>query len=107
MVKRSIYIAVDGLDEVNLKIAFNDVDFCLRIREKHYLNVYTPYAQAYHHESYSRGPEVTALQQVRFQQEVEYMQHRHAGILKSGDPYYNPHLSLESESFELARTIHE
>lgn len=102
MVKRSIYTEVGGLDEVNLKIAFNDVDFCLRIREKHYLNVYTPFAEAYHHESYSRGHEITTQQQARFQEEVEYMLQRHTGILESGDPYYNPQLSLENESFEIA-----
>ena len=102
MVKRDIYDKVAGLDAENLKIAFNDVDFCLRIREKGYLNVFTPYCEAYHHESVSRGYEITAEQQNRFNQEVEYMEHRHADILRNGDPYYNHQLSLHHEDFSLA-----
>jgi len=102
MVKRDIYNKVAGLDAENLKIAFNDVDFCLRIREKGYLNVFTPYCEAYHHESISRGYELTAEQQNRFNKEVGYMEHRHADILRNGDPYYNPQLSLHHEDFSLA-----
>ncbi len=99
MLKKDIYDEVGGLDAENLEIAFNDVDFCLRIREKGYLNVFTPYCEAYHHESISRGYEVTTEQQDRFNREVEYMTHRHAGILKSGDPYYNRNLTLDHEDF--------
>jgi len=103
MVKRDLYNEVEGLDSENLKIAFNDVDFCLRIREKGYLNVFTPYCEAYHHESISRGHEITEEQQNRFNKEVEYMAHRHAGILKTGDPYYNHQLTLHHEDFSLAQ----
>jgi len=101
MVKKKIFEEVGGLDAENLKIAFNDVDFCLRIREKGFLNVFTPYCEAYHHESVSRGYEITAEQQNRFNKEVGYMAHRHAGVLESGDPYYNEHLTLDHENFSL------
>jgi len=102
MVKRKIYDEVNGLDSENLKIAFNDVDFCLRIRERGYLNVFTPYCEAYHHESVSRGHETTAERQNRFNKETEYMANRHADLLKSGDPYYNHQLSMHYEDFSLA-----
>ena len=91
-----------GLDAENLKIAFNDVDFCLRIREKGYLNVFTPYCEAYHHESLSRGYETTAEQEDRFNKESEFMLHRHANLLESGDPYYNLQLTIQHEDFSLA-----
>ena len=102
MVKRDIYDEVDGLDAENLKIAFNDVDFCLRIREKGYLNVFTPYCEAYHHESLSRGYETTAEQEDRFNRESEYMLNRHASLLERGDPYYNLQLTIQHEDFSLA-----
>lgn len=102
MVKKNIYEEVGGLDAENLKIAFNDVDFCLRIREKGYLNVFTPYCEAYHHESLSRGYETTAEQVDRFNKESEYMLHRHASLLESGDPYYNLQLTIQHEDFSLA-----
>ena len=102
MVKRQIYDEIDGLDEDNLKIAFNDVDFCLRIREKGYLNVFTPYCEAIHHESISRGHEITLEQQERFNREVDYMAMRHGKLLERGDPYYNHALTLVYENFSLA-----
>lgn len=103
MVKRKIFDEVDGLDADNLKIAFNDIDFCLRIREKGYLNVFTPYCEAFHHESVSRGYEETEEQKNRFKIEVEYMALRHAALLQRGDPYYNSNLSLVFEDFSLAQ----
>ncbi len=101
MVKRSVYDLVSGLNENELKIAFNDVDFCLRLREHGLLNVYTPYCEAYHHESVSRGVEDSPEKIARFNSEVNYMLARHTKILKDGDPYYNPNLSLEREDFSL------
>ena len=85
-----------------MKIAFNDVDFCLRIRERNYLNVFTPYCEAYHYESHTRGYEDSPEKQARFEQEVRFMLRRHAGILQSGDPYYNRNLTLEHEGFQSA-----
>ncbi|MDY6969239.1 MAG: glycosyltransferase, partial [Spirochaetota bacterium] len=101
MVKKSVYLDVGGLNEEELSIAYNDVDFCLRLREKGYLNVFTPYCEAYHHESLSRGGEDTRDKLKRFQNEIKYMQKRHAEILKKGDPYYNPNLTLTRENFGL------
>lgn len=101
LVKRSIYEAVGGLNEVDLKVAFNDIDFCLRVREAGYDNVWTPYAELYHHESISRGYEDTDEKLKRFNSEVRYMKERWGSVLQS-DPYYNPNLTLESEDFAYA-----
>jgi GT2 family glycosyltransferase len=102
MVKRRLFEEVGGLDAENLQVAFNDVDFCLKLRERGYLNVFTPYCQAWHHESISRGYEDTGEKQERFRQEVLYMLERHAGILQAGDPYYSPNLTLEHENFSMS-----
>ncbi|MBD3839950.1 MAG: glycosyltransferase, partial [Epsilonproteobacteria bacterium] len=101
MVKSKIFKELQGLNEENLKIAFNDVDFCLRVQEKGYRNIFTPYCEAYHHESISRGVEDSAEKVARFNSEIEYMQERHKEILKNGDPYYNPNLTLDREDFSL------
>jgi len=102
MVKRHIFEEVDGLNEDELKIVFNDVDFCLRVQDKGYLNLFTPYCEAYHHESISRGFEDTVEKQDRFNTEIIYMQKRHKSILENGDPYYNPNLTLSKEDFSYA-----
>ena len=94
MVRRDVFEKVGGLNEVDLKIAFNDVDFCLRVREAGYQVIYTPYAVLYHYESKSRGYEDTPEKQARFGTEVRYMQERHADALRAGDPFYNPNLTL-------------
>lgn len=101
MVKKNLYQALDGLDERNLPVALNDVDFCLRLREQGYLNVFTPYCELYHHESRSRGLENTPDKQARFQQEICYLRQRHAALFTRGDPYYSPHLPLDRETFGL------
>jgi len=101
MIKHSIYDQIDGLDEENLKIAFNDVDFCLRVQEKGYLNVFTPYAEAYHHESISRGAEDSPEKIARFNSEVTYTQERHKELLQKGDPFYNKNLTLDCEDFSI------
>ncbi len=99
MVKKSIFDTMNGLNENDLKIAFNDIDFCLRVQEQGYLNVFTPYCEAYHHESVSRGKDDIPEKVARFNSEVAYMLERHIKILKKGDPYYNPNLTLASENF--------
>ncbi len=101
MVKKSLYLALGGLDEINLPIAFNDVDFCLRLREQGYLNVFTPYCELYHYESRSRGPETISHRKQQFRQECHYLRQRHSTIFDKGDPYYNPHLPLNRETFGL------
>jgi O-antigen biosynthesis protein len=94
MVRKDVFFEIGGMDAQNLVVAFNDVDFCLKLREKGYLVVYTPYAVLRHYESLSRGYEVDLG-------EVAYMQRRHAGLLEKGDPYYNPNLTREKGDFSL------
>jgi glycosyltransferase involved in cell wall biosynthesis/SAM-dependent methyltransferase len=101
VVRKAIYQEVGGLDEVNLPIAFNDVDFCLRVAKAGYRNVWTPYAEMYHHESASRGYEDTPQKQARFTKEVNYMK-QHWGERLLSDPAYNPNLTICSEDFSLA-----
>lgn len=100
MVKRSVFEAVNGFDE-KLKVAFNDIDFCLRVREIGKLVVYNPYAELYHYESKSRGAEDTKEKQERFMGEVIKMQKRWGKLLDAGDPYYNPNLTLNGHDFSL------
>ncbi len=100
IIKKSIFEEVDGLDEVNLKVAFNDVDFCLRVQEAGYLNIWTPFAELYHHESATRGLEDTPQKQERFMNEVIYVQSRWPRLRE--DYTYNPNLTLEHEDFGLA-----
>jgi GT2 family glycosyltransferase len=100
MVRRALYLEVDGLDE-RLAVAFNDIDFCLRLRQAGYQNVWTPFAELYHHESASRGIDDTPDKRQRFVSEVELMQSRWGEQLQR-DPAYNPNLSLDRECYELA-----
>src|SRR5690606_6046335 len=83
---------VGGLDE-RLQVAFNDIDFCLKLRAAGYRNVWTPFARMYHRESASRGADDTDEQMARFRREVSCMRERWAGLLDD-DPAYNPNLSL-------------
>ena len=101
MVKRDLFELAGGLNDEDLQVAFNDIDFCLRLRELGYENVYTPYCKLYHHESKSRGSEDTFEKQKRFQAEALYMKRRHALALASGDPYYNANLTLDHENFRM------
>lgn len=101
LVKKSIYHEVDGLNEKDLTVAFNDVDFCLRVREAGYRNVWTPYAKLYHHESATRGFEDNPVKQARFSAEIGYMRKRWGDQLNN-DPAYSPNLTLEHEDFSLA-----
>ena len=101
LIKKSIYLEVGGLNEDDLQIAFNDVDFCLKIREAGYQNVWTPYAELYHHESATRGFEDTPEKMARFAKEVAYMKHTWGEFLLN-DPAYSPNLTLDHEDFSLA-----
>lgn len=100
MVKRGLFLDAGGFDEEHFGVACNDVDFCLRLAARGLLNVFTPYAEAYHHESLSRGYEDTPEKIARFNSEKEFFAARHARILAAGDPYYNVNLSLDTESFD-------
>jgi glycosyltransferase involved in cell wall biosynthesis len=103
VVKKSIFNLAGGLDEKNLKIAFNDVDLCLKIREKGYVNIWTPYANLYHYESISRGKETPAdsVTWKRFMGEVQFMKNKWKDVLLN-DPCYSPNLTLENTNFSYA-----
>jgi GT2 family glycosyltransferase len=101
VLRREVFEEVGGLDEVNLAVAFNDVDFCIRIREKGYRIVWTPYAELYHLESASRGRDDTAENAPRFGKEVAYMMNVWKEAL-ANDPYYNKNLTFVKEDFSLA-----
>lgn len=101
VVRKELYEKVEGLNESDLQIACNDVDFCLRLREAGYRNIWTPYAELYHHESATRGFEDTPEKQARFAKEVAYMKKRWGNQLLI-DPAYSPNLTLDHEDFSLA-----
>lgn len=102
VVRRELFDLVGGLDEVHLPVAFNDVDFCLRLNDAGYRTLWTPYAELYHHESASRGSDQAGESQARLAAETAYMQERWGARLRD-DPYYSPNLSLERNDFSLAR----
>lgn len=100
MTKKSVFEEVHGLDET-FKVAFNDIDYCLKLREKGYLVVYNPYVELYHYESKSRGLENTKKKAIRFQQEIEAFEKKWNSILENGDPYYNKNLSIFGNGYSL------
>ena len=102
MVKRSVYEQVDGFS-TELQVAFNDIDFCMKVRSIGKLVVYNPYAELYHYESKSRGLEDTPEKVARFNREIATFEKRWPDILRDGDPYYNPNLTLDSQDFSLKR----
>jgi glycosyltransferase involved in cell wall biosynthesis len=104
LVRKAVFEQVGGLDAANLTVAFNDVDFCIKLREAGYRNLYTPYAELYHHESISRGQENSPAKQARFASEVAFMQKKWGDVLKA-DPYYNPNLTLDAENFAFANHV--
>ena len=98
MVRKDVYEQVNGLDE-SFAVAFNDVDFCVRVREAGYTNVFTPFAQLYHYESKSRGLDESPAKRKRFESEVKRFQQRWAKQLAAGDPCLNPNFDLMKEDF--------
>jgi GT2 family glycosyltransferase len=101
IMRRRVFQEVGGLNEKDLKVAFNDVDLCLRIREQGYRIVWTPYAELYHLESASRGSDNTLKKHLRLRHELNYMKAKWP-LMISHDPYYNPNLTIEYEDFSLA-----
>ncbi|KAB2948931.1 MAG: glycosyltransferase [Rhizobiaceae bacterium] len=99
IVRKAVYEEVGGLNEHDLTVAYNDVDFCLKVREAGYANVWTPFAELYHLESLSRGSDRTSLKAKRYASEVSYM-HRRWDL--SVDPFYSPHLTRLREDFSIA-----
>jgi len=98
---RELYQSLGGLDEKNLAVAFNDVDYCLRVREKGLRVIFTPFAELYHHESVSRGKDESPESKARAQREVAYMRSRWAHVMRH-DPFYNPNLSYVRPDFSLS-----
>ena len=98
LVRKDVYEAVNGLDEENLTVAFNDVDFCLKVQALGYRNIWTPYAELYHYESISRGNEDTVEKIERFSSEVNCMINRWGGNLLK-DPFYSANLTMNREDF--------
>ena len=100
LVKKSLYDEVGGLSE-DFAISLNDVDFCLKLREKGYLNVFTPFAELYHFESVSRGLDDQGEKAERYNKESEHFRTKWKEVLAKGDPYYNPNFSLDRSDFAL------
>lgn len=100
MVSRKVFEEIHGLEE-KLTVAFNDLDFCLRVGKAGYLVVYHPFVEAYHYESKTRGLEDTEEKMRRFWEEIEFIRTRWIDLLKQGDPYYNPNFSLKKCNYAL------
>ena len=100
-VRKTVFEELEGFDEVNLGVTFNDIDFCLRLTQRGYRVVWTPYANLIHHESASRGHQRTTEEQAEFLRAADYMQ-RTWGANLMHDPFYNPNLSLNPPGFEIA-----
>ena len=100
MSKKSIFQQVGGFTE-ELAVAFNDIDYCMKVRAAGKLVVYNPYALLYHYESKSRGLEDTPEKIARFNREIRIFADRWPEILEKGDPYYNPNLTLRKSNFAL------
>ncbi|MBR5874562.1 MAG: glycosyltransferase family 2 protein [Oscillospiraceae bacterium] len=103
LVTKEAFDAANGLDE-EFTVAFNDVDFCLRIRDMGYQVLFTPYAECYHHESISRGSDKKGEKKERFEGERNRLKGRFGDSLLR-DPFYNPNLTLDMEDFSESRVL--
>ena len=106
MSRRSVFDAAGGFSE-DLAVAFNDIDYCMKVRSLGKLVVYAPYAKLYHYESKSRGLEDTPEKVARFNREVAKFAKKWPDILRDGDPYYNPNLTLRKSNFALRDLLKE
>ncbi|WP_112772530.1 glycosyltransferase family 2 protein [Ensifer adhaerens] len=100
LTRKELWRRLGGMDEEKLTVAFNDVDYCLKVREAGFRIVWTPAAAMLHRESVSRGTDDTPQKLQRFAREERAMHERWSDTLKA-DPYYNPNLSLIAEEFVL------
>lgn len=100
LVKKELYMSVGGLDE-GFAISLNDVDFCLKLREKGLLNVFTPFAELFHFESVSRGLDDSGEKAERYNRESARFREKWKQELEAGDPYYNPNFSLDKSDYSL------
>lgn len=101
MVDKSLFEQLNGFDETDLGVAYNDVDFCLRARAAGYRVVWTPYAELMHHESATRGDDQLVENKPRFEQETAVMLQRWGHLIQL-DPFYSPNLTLAKEDFTMA-----
>jgi GT2 family glycosyltransferase len=101
VLRKQVFDEAGGFDEANLPVSYNDVDLCLRLRERGYRVLWTPYAELFHKESATRGSDRSPENRSRFASEVAYMRKRWGALLDM-DPYFNPNLSLDSDAFLLA-----
>ena len=104
VVRKAVFDEIDGFNETELTVAYNDVDLCLRLWSKGYKNIWTPFAELIHHESASRGAENNETKIKRFKKEIEYMKKKWQKLIEN-DPAYNPNLSLDKSDFSLAWPI--
>jgi GT2 family glycosyltransferase len=102
MTRKDVFDAVGGLTE-EFAVAFNDIDYCLKVRRYGKLVVYNPYAEFYHYESKSRGLEDSPEKVERFQGETDRLLNTWRELVETGDPYYNPNLTLDNSDFSLRR----
>lgn len=100
MVRRNVFEEVGGFDERFL-LAYNDFDLCLRVRQRGWQIIWTPFAELYHFESKTRGRDDTPQKRERLEREVTLFLHKWGALLEAGDPYYNRNLTLEREDFSL------
>ncbi|MGS2744284.1 glycosyltransferase family 2 protein [Halomonas sp. LS-001] len=100
LLRKNVFNEVNGLNEPRLAVAYNDVDLCLKVHQAGYRNLWTPYAELYHHESISRGADDTPKKRARWLKEMAYMRRTWAHLLDN-DPAYNPNLTLVYEDFSL------
>ena len=104
LVRKEVFNQVNGLNEQDLQVAFNDVDFCLKVRQAGYRNIWTPFAELYHHESLSRGKEDSPEKLKRFNNEIDYMKNKWRHFLIN-DPFYNINLTRDREDFSITSRV--
>ena len=100
-IRRTVFFEVGGFDEVNLPVAFNDVDVCLRLGDHGYRVIWTPFAELFHLESASREQDDTPAKRARFLREWQHMRKTWGSLLQSADPFHNPNLLFASDHLEV------
>lgn len=101
MVKTALYDAMGGLDEALFAVAYNDIDLCLKLHAAGRTNVFTPFAEAYHYESKSRGLDTQSENAARYEREKANFINKYGALIAAGDPYYNRHFNLLFENYGL------
>jgi GT2 family glycosyltransferase len=100
-IRRSVFMEVGGLDETNLPVSLNDVDLCLRLADHGYRVVWTPFAELFHLESATRGPDIDSDRYVRFQRELANLRTTWGALMETADPFHNPNLLFSWDHFEV------